>query len=472
MALATAPWGRGVVFDGTDLDVDAMIIFEEGYSVGWFGVDPLPADGLTSITPLLTEEGFVVGRTADLVRDGVMAQLLYSAGAGQTWVLRWDGTQFNVTLGADVETSEAHKVTNLDAAWPLDDDVAATSIGYGGTGVTTGTEIVLTALGAVWHHTTGAGWVNKTGNLPAGWTWRWIETNPLNPDDWFAFGSLGTSVDGGTMTSDGQPSLWRTLNAGATWAGVSLTALSAIWIEEIASPPIGYTSNNEVFFATTLRGYNGADYPTIWRGTTGPLPIVHQTTVNPNSNNILHSAIAGIGGDIVFVEDNYALGSFFRHLYVLAPGGGTATSIGFAGNGEYGTITRLDRFGRGILWRSDGSGRERRSFATYTSSTSTAWAAFDGYDYLPAGITEGYVMQTPPNEITVRNADGTVIRTRINAVPLGNVVSDPQTRDAVATVAGSAPTDVWFSDNRGASWASFALPSGVTPINFGVIVRQ
>jgi hypothetical protein len=161
-------------------------------------------------------------------------------------------------------------------------------------------------------------------------------------------------------------------------------------------------------------------------------------------------------------------------LYVLAPGGGAATSIGFAGNGEYnGTLTPLDRYGRGILWRSDGSGKERRSFATYLSATSVVWPAFDGYEHLPAGITEGYVMYTHPGMTTVRAADGTVIRSRTDAVPRGDFMSDPQTRSVVASVAATdGNSDVWFSDNQGASWASFALPSGVTPINFGVIVRE
>jgi hypothetical protein len=147
MALATAPWGRGVAVDAVSDEADA-VVFEEAYSVDWTGVDPLPSTGLTSITPLLTEEGFVVGTTADLVRDGVMSQLVYSAGAGQLYTLRWNGTGFTATLGVEIETSEAHKVTNLDTAWALDDDVAATSIGYGGTGRPQRTAVLILPWGA------------------------------------------------------------------------------------------------------------------------------------------------------------------------------------------------------------------------------------------------------------------------------------------------------------------------------------
>jgi hypothetical protein len=239
MALATAPWGRGVVFDGTDLDVDAMILFEEGYSVGWFGVDPLPADGLTSITPLLTEEGFVVGRTADLVRDGLMSQLLYSAGAGQTWVLRWNGTQFNATLGADVETSEAHKVTNLDAAWALDDDVAATSIGYGGTGRPREAGVLILPWGAsgsadkVWRYNVAtAAWVGVTPPQ-AGWYWSCIAATPFNPREWLLLGNTTTGIWGYTggniLPASGTDAvLYHTADRGATWTPVTLDASGGV----------------------------------------------------------------------------------------------------------------------------------------------------------------------------------------------------------------------------------------------------
>jgi len=173
-----------------------------------------------------------VGTTADLVRDGLMSQLLYSAGAGQLYTLRWNGTGFTATLGVEVETSEAHKVTNLSAAWALDDDVAATSIGYGGTGATVSAEVWLVpdrqtgATDRFWRYAGGT-WTGITPPVAA-WQWRSLVASPFNPNHLLAFGNTVDSildlVDGawyatGTTISP----LWYSSDGGANWSNVALT---------------------------------------------------------------------------------------------------------------------------------------------------------------------------------------------------------------------------------------------------------
>jgi hypothetical protein len=135
-ALATAPWGRAAVFSDTGLAVANAVVFEEAYSVDWSGVDPgdLPANGLSSITPLLDQQGYIVGTANDLIRDGALSSLAYSAGSGGLYQLLWDGAQFNASYIGETTSSAAGKIVNLAQHYDIDDE-SARSIGYGALGL-------------------------------------------------------------------------------------------------------------------------------------------------------------------------------------------------------------------------------------------------------------------------------------------------------------------------------------------------
>lgn len=225
LMIATAPWGHAVSFGGVGAEVDGAVLFEEGHVVNWAGIAPgdLPVDGLLSITPLLTEAGFIAGENDDLVRDGSVEGLMFSAGGGWLYKLLWDGSAFQASLLAPVAPSGPGKIVGQLDAYPIG-AFDAVQIGYGPLGplpvVVTATLIrtPYEASGAAdkfWFYANGA-WTGKTPPA-AGKRWHWVVSNPLNYQELLAwhriyddnglyhssdFGETWTLVFGGLLTDN------------------------------------------------------------------------------------------------------------------------------------------------------------------------------------------------------------------------------------------------------------------------------
>jgi hypothetical protein len=296
-----------------------------------------------------------------------------------------------------------------------------------------------------------------------------VEVNPLTPDDWLIRGDDGT-IDYATRTSDGQPLFWRTTDAGTTWTGISLAAPTE-QATGFSPKMFGYTSNNQIFIGATSRR------PTIWRGTTSPLPVAYEATTAHNNNGLL-AAVGGIGGEIVFVEFNYDSPAG-RKLYVLPSTGSTATQVaGNLGGSSSGWLTRLDRFGRGVLYGGGGVDRARRFFASYQSSSNLAWDHFDGYQLQAPGLQTAFITHDSISRLSVRSTDGTETSYRTAFLdiqsPMAALVSDAQTRSVVALwgrLASGDAAGVVFSEDVGATWQTFSGPPTFTPLFLAVIVR-
>lgn len=334
-------------------------------------------------------------------------------------------------------------------------------VGIGEPVVIEGIEIVM-VNDAIWHHTVADGWVDKTTGLPSGWTWYEVQVNALNPDDWLVRGDNGT-VDGATITSGGQPILWRTLDAGATWNGISVEAPSTSgW--GAGDQMCGHTSDGNIFLMR-----NTSD-PRIWRGSASPLPVAY-SGVAPGANVALFSAVPGLGGEIVFLEFNYNTPSG-RKLYVLPAGSTTATLIVSALNIVYSArIERLDRFGRSIIVQ----GQSATFLPTYQAGTGQVTiSALRGYAI--AGVTTNWVGAWGDNIVKAFDSANNILAS--SGLRYESVFSDAQTRTvcAVWSRAGAESEQVWFSEDSGYTWTALPGPPSFTPVatttHMAVIVRE
>lgn len=224
-AIASAPWGHAVAFSGTIAAADAVKFEESGLSVEWSGVPgpDLPTNGLTSITPLLDEEGYVAGETPDLIRDGVLSALVLSAGAGKLYRLGPVIGGFSATLIATAAGSGAGKIINEAAHYPID-DVAAASIGYGGLGapvLVVQSTLIRLPSGAsgtadkIWFYTNGT-WTGKNPPEPERTDWQRIVANPFNPQELLLLRATSGAPKGGADTNR----LWYSADFGISWQSV------------------------------------------------------------------------------------------------------------------------------------------------------------------------------------------------------------------------------------------------------------
>lgn len=240
-ALATAPWGRAAVFSDVGSALADAVKFEEAYTVTWAGVDlaDQPTNGLTSITPLLDEPGFVVGTNNDLIRDGVLPALVLTAGAGSLYKLVWDGSQFVASLLPEAAGSGAGKLTGGALHNPIDDQ-SAQSIGYGPLAALPASpaRLILLPYGAagaddvihVYDPATGT-WSDVTPPQ-AGWQWLSLRAAPFAPNSWLLLGNSGGAssarkfdVASGVVKAAGTSDtpLYLSTDAGATWSPVALS---------------------------------------------------------------------------------------------------------------------------------------------------------------------------------------------------------------------------------------------------------
>jgi hypothetical protein len=371
-------------------------------------------------------------------------------------------------VGVEVETSEAHKVTNLDTAWALDDDEAATSIGYGGTGEpVAGTEVVLLGTNQVWHHTTATGWVNKTSGLPSEWTWKQVATNPLNPDDWLVIGDDGTVTNSGAIESDGQPVLWRTTDAGATWSGVAMPAPAGAWglWGEGRNQTMGYTATGDLFVFHEV-----GSVAVLWRGTSSPLNALTPVGTSARSAS---SACAGVGGEIVL---SYATG-INNYFGWVAAGGTTATETSGVSLPN-GWVSAAGVIGARRIWiGATNTGDLVHVTLDYRSPAFTAGTA--GLRLTIAGSADGNAYTRDASNVNrlVRVAPDGSTETAYTATFSLSLTAraDAQTRTALFALEDTAtnPTVV-FSEDSGATWQTMPGPTATNLNRYqgAIIVRE
>ena len=246
---AYAPWGHAVAFDGVTSEADSLH-FEEGYAVDWTPITEAdrPTGGLLSVTPLITEPGYIAGAGAitDLVRDGTLDALVFGAsgGGGNIYKLLWNGSWFVASLLLSSTDRGPIKLLNQAHTYPID-LLSASQVGYGPLATPpAGAELLLPTWGAtpggVWRFdVTTRTWTLLNSGLPSGWLWCHLAVDPWNTDRWIMVGVdaprggwwnswemdtvdgylVGDNITGAGVTS----SFWATDDAGATWHAVPVT---------------------------------------------------------------------------------------------------------------------------------------------------------------------------------------------------------------------------------------------------------
>jgi len=427
-----------------------------------------------------------VGTTADLVRDGLMSQLLYSAGAGQLYTLRWNGTGFTAMLGVEVETSEAHKVTNLDPAWALDDDVAAVSIGYGGTGVRTGIEAIILPWGAsgaadrIWRYDTATNtWVGITPPQ-AGWYWGGIAANPFNRNEWVLAGNNATTglwtydtLGGPIKPASGTDAvLYHTIDRGATWTAIALTGGTAT----PAGTGVWANGASSLTWRSDARWALGGGY-TDWGAAIGRLWVGSGTTVTQavtTTDHVPTFLSASTGGRLCYIQAGPFIGGALNAWYGLAtsdltvssPGGETPKlNLVAALPGGAGVVALRTA---GALWYAGSNVAAAPSLLGFTDDRHAALIA----------ATHGVYGIAPFGNAGIKAA-GILRITDILGTPVvstvGEIGSPPQalyralradraTQTLVGALSGVDSLLITYTRN-GTAWQTLAGPTGMTSSN-------
>lgn len=470
-ALATAPWGHGVVFSGVASAAEA-VLFEELHAVDWSGVagGDQPSGGLNAITALRAEQGFVVGDGAvtDLIRDGNLdAIVLYAASgtAGRLYKLLWDGAQFVASLLTANDATGAGKLINQAAAYPID-TVGATSIGYGPLATPRSPiDLLVVTYGAdpggVWVQR-GGGWELSNTGLPAGWNWVRVAVSPLAPQtDWLIVGfhpTAGLARGDGVVRSDDQPIVWRTTDGGLTWSGVDVAdpeGIGAINLSLTNRPSLGYTTGGQMFLFANY-GSSFSTSPVMARGTGDVLasnPIVASVT-----SHGAHNAIAGPDGDIIVA---YRQSGDDKWGY-LKPGDTIVNYVDTQPTGG-GVIARLTIPGVVVIG----------------NDTFTGWNSYkydvNGPSISPSG-GGGAIAAANGNVYVAGDRTGIYQITGMPATPAGSVIAavgakvwaiaaDPA-QAAIAAIAASTVTvtasaiTIHYSVDAGTTWTSMPGPDG------------
>lgn len=466
-ALATAPWGHGAVFSGVGSAVAEAVQFEEAHTVDWSGVDPAsqPADGLTSITPLLEEQAFVVGEAADLIRDGALPALVLSAGAGNLYKLIWSGAGFTASMLPPATGSGAGKLVTLAAHYPID-SASAQRIGYGALGaplVAPGNLIIPTwgvsgANDGIWIHDS-AGW-RMVAPPVAGAYWKAIGVNPFNSSEWVIAGDSSSACDlpyavgGALMMSDGAHSaVWHTSDAGATWTAVALAipdvGTSVYYIRLNTTAVLWPDTGGWAICANWWRT-DGSPFPVVWRATGGYY----------RGGTYDKGGIYAIGqdGDIV-------VGRGDPHVITsVTPSGSWTSSLNGPGYTNFATYITVVPGGRTVYAVNDWTGDIWRS-SDYRVSDPAVWAGAPSINGLVAcsdGSVYGYrVTVAGSTEIMLVRSDGSSA-VAYSAVTTPSYLVSNASRGAIA---GAATTGIVYWD--GTTWSLIPYPTGTTHTNFG-----
>lgn len=471
--IATAAWGHAVAFNGTTLAADCLM-FEEGYAVDWTTVAEAsrPHDGLTAITPLLDEPGYIAaaGSINDLVRDGTLTALVllaHGGTSGNLYKLLWNGsTHFVATLLTTATVVGAGKLINQASAYAID-DVAATQIGYGPLATPTPVAEVLLPTagmspGGVWHYTTS--WILKNNGLPSGWYWRKIATNPLNPRDWLLVGDNGTATaSGGVYLSAGQPVVYRTLDAGATWTGIALPQMPERGASlDLSVGGIGYTTTNKLFVFAHVYELGIGEDAVLWSGTTTLSVVAYDLDGGTNQARVPLAAFAAPNSDIFTVRARGSYAGGFAAGYAVP--GSTALVDTFMGGGigDGIAITPWDvRAAAFVVQKADGLQLLRNYRGTdFAAPTTAVWASYA----LPIVIDQTVIAQVGWYELQrITDLATGAVATACLTTPRGiaALASDPQTMTIGAVLYGYDATTaigIHVTHDAGVTWVALPAP--------------
>jgi hypothetical protein len=441
----------------------------------WSGVleADRPADGLRSITALLETPAYIVSEANDLLRDGALEGIVYTAGMGGMWRVDWTATDtYTVTRVADTAdpaSGVAGKLATATPAWYAIDEEIAGQIGYGRLGIPVSpAELLLLTSTGVWHYRYGR-WTNRIAGLPSGWTWREITTHPFAPDTWLIRGDDG-SIDTGLVTSDGQSILWQTIDAGVTWAAVTLTSPGTYLTGEMQEMRhfrrlTGYTTTGQLFMLGA--GYDTGSGVTrrgdmfLWRGAAAGMT---PTRVIDNRNNLApYSAVPGISGDVA-ISINASSFSGGRG-YVSSGATDWTRAQAHLGTLIYlPSIYRLAAGTEAVAWGAEnevgGADTYRSSDTTITGEGGETMIGANGYLYDAATIAGAPIQRRPI--LTDTGGDAWVTLTTHPGTPV-SFAADMQTYTVIALLtddAGALTIQSCPDPSAPTAWVTTAGPAG------------
>jgi hypothetical protein len=223
-ALQRVENGAAADFAATDvrsleLDRNASSLAATVYGVT--GDDPAELwafDGITGLSAVQSSQTFPSGATVQHLLGSRQFDVIYCAdfdsiGANQGAVRKYFPTADLLLLYKELATGQQ-----------------AHMLGLGGPALSVAVELWRVTFGAAsggpWRYTRADGWVLRATGLPTGKYWYRIVANPSNADELIIAGgsdAIGTVSSAGLM-ADATPAFWRTVDAGLTWASMSVTA--------------------------------------------------------------------------------------------------------------------------------------------------------------------------------------------------------------------------------------------------------
>jgi hypothetical protein len=281
-SLAPAPWGNACAFSSAGSSAD-VVRFSQGYTVDWSAVGSAPTS-LTTITPLLTEPGYIAGD-----------------GSGNLYLLLQNGSDFDAT---DIGTNASGNITallrdgavggdspfgdlcyvgdsgagglqgtlkllnrNITHLYRIDNVSTATAqIGYLPVGATDidGYRLLAPTWGApmgsagVWEYSGGT-WSLRSAGLPTDVVLygEWIAANPNNPNEWIALfhANTGSNIElTGKITSSGGTYSPFWLWDGSTWTEIVRAETSGPTSRQVYR--VEYNNANEWVFVVYYDGTN------------------------------------------------------------------------------------------------------------------------------------------------------------------------------------------------------------------------
>ena len=358
---AYAPWGHAVAFDGVTSEADSLH-FEEGYAVDWTPITEAdrPTGGLLSVTPLITEPGYIAGAGAitDLVRDGTLDALVFGAsgGGGNIYKLLWNGSWFVASLLLSSMDRGPIKLLNQAHTYPID-LLSASQVGYGPLATPpVGANILLPTWGAspggVYRFdVTTRTWTLLNSGLPSGWLWQCVAVDPWNTAHWILLGSqygMCTSVGGHIVgdsywlpnqywwdgtTGGTYSAFWETTDAGATWSSLAVSDVAPV-----TNVVTGYGHVVGSYKGTLSNLTFSTSTPGAWAAVTCESPYADgKRIIRAGAAELISDAgdapttpSYGINGDVVFTTRNFWSTASLR----VAPAAATAITTA-PGDGSF-----------------------------------------------------------------------------------------------------------------------------------------
>jgi hypothetical protein len=326
--------------------------------------------------------------------------------------------------------------------------------------------------GGVYDGTTGS-WILKGTGLPSGWYWNEISVSATNPSDWLILGSNGTfTISGTSVVSDGQPVLWRSRDAGATWSGVGVSVPSGAGaVRSIGW--IGHTSTNELFVGVnTDAGGLHTRNAHLCRGSGTTLPTAVTVVDGGVSRDRTFRGLAA-------GRDNEIVGT----LTLGSAGGGVVSFFHPAGASDVtssdprigGSVRPLDTTSRAIVVLGEASGFQASAgVPDYRAGATNSPITLSGRT--EGGACAGGALYVPYNTAIQRidaptTAPSTPTTVYTAASGVHAVVSDAQTRTLLAALRGAdaAALSVLTSAD-GVTWTEMPAPTvAINSTGFAVI---